>query len=250
MKKYYTTPMSNLAGAALLLLALLMSATASYAINGCSAPTSGGTITATTTTICYGGTVTVTNETAASNGNGTGTLTYTWQINTASTTFEDIPGAVSETYEYVGTLTQTTWFRRLALVCDEGQSVNWESAASSNVIKITVQPYLIYRSATTGSWSDTTTWEQAIVENPNGDGDWAAATSFPGEITNDCPSPQVTILVGHSMEILTGSTIDIPNLKVEAGGKLTIKSGGKIFVQEKLQLDQSAGAAIVVESSP
>lgn len=49
------------------------------------------------------------------------------------------------------------------------------------------------------------------------------------------------------MEIQPGSDIVIPNLEIKATGKLTIKSGGKIFVQNQLKLDESAGAAIVVE---
>jgi hypothetical protein len=49
------------------------------------------------------------------------------------------------------------------------------------------------------------------------------------------------------MVILNGSTIDIPNLKIEGTGKLTIQSGGKIYVQDQLQLDENAGGAILVE---
>jgi hypothetical protein len=108
-------------------------------------------------------------------------------------------------------------------------------------VEITVNPLLQYRTAQTGNWITLSNWEQY-----NGTS-WVAATTYPGEIINDCPSPQVTILEGHSMEILNGSTIDIPNLKVEAEGKLTINTGGKIFVQDQLQLDQNAGGAIVVE---
>ena len=48
-----------------------------------------------------------------------GDLEYQWQISTSSPTFVDIPDAVSTTYTHVGTVTQTTWFRRLAKVTCE-----------------------------------------------------------------------------------------------------------------------------------
>jgi hypothetical protein len=59
----------------------------------------------------------------------------------------------------------------------------------------------------------------------------------------------VTIQTSHQMEIQTGSSINIHNLKIENTGKLTINSGGKIFVQQQLQLDENARGAIVVESN-
>jgi hypothetical protein len=46
-------------------------------------------------------------------------LEYQWQISTSNPTFVDIPGAVSENYSHTGTVTQTTWFRRLAYVTCE-----------------------------------------------------------------------------------------------------------------------------------
>lgn len=74
----------------------------------------------------------------------------------------------------------------------------------------------------------------------------ASTSSYPGQISNGCDNPLVTIQTGHQMVIQTGSTIDIPNLKIEGTAKLTIKSGGKIYVQDQLQLDQNAAGAIII----
>ena len=109
-------------------------------------------------------------------------------------------------------------------------------------VTITVNPLLQYRTTNSGTWTTLANWQQY-----NGSS-WVAATSYPGQIvSNDCPDPKVTIQMGHQMEIQTGSSINIPNLKIENTGKLTIKSGGKIFVQQQLQLDENADGAIVVE---
>ncbi|MBE0636937.1 MAG: HYR domain-containing protein, partial [Bacteroidales bacterium] len=64
----------------------------------------------------------------------TGDLEYQWQISTVSPIFVDIPGAVSETYTHVGTVTQTTWFRRLVRVTCE---TAW---MESNTLQVDVDP--------------------------------------------------------------------------------------------------------------
>ncbi len=110
-------------------------------------------------------------------------------------------------------------------------------------VEITVNPLLQYRTAQTGNWTTPDSWQQY-----NGSS-WVAATSYPGQMTNSCSNPLATIRTAHQMEIQSGSNIDIPNLKIEATGKLTIEPGGKIFVQDQLQLDESAGEAIVVGTS-
>jgi hypothetical protein len=95
-------------------------------------PTDGGSIAA-NQTICYNTTPAAFSSSTLPTGH-TGTLEYQWQISIASPTFVDIPGAASETYAYVGTVTQTTWFRRLARVTCE---TNW---VSSNVVQVVVNP--------------------------------------------------------------------------------------------------------------
>lgn len=53
------------------------------------------------------------------------------------------------------------------------------------------------------------------------------------------------------MEVAAGSVIEIPNLEIQtdldSSGKVTVKRGGKLTVQSQLQLDQSNGAAIIIE---
>jgi len=115
------------------------------------------------------------------------------------------------------------------------------SAGCASVI-ITVNQLLQYRTVQSGNWTTLANWEQY-----NGS-TWVTATSYPGQIiSNACLNPLVTIRTAHQMEIQSGSNINIPNLKIEGTGKLTIKSGGRIFVQDQLQLNQNSGGAIVVE---
>ncbi|MCX6251583.1 MAG: cohesin domain-containing protein [Bacteroidetes bacterium] len=83
-------------------------------------------------TICYGTAATVFTSVAAT---GTGTITYQWQNSTTDglSGFNNIPGVTNETYS-AGTLTTTTWYRRIA-----SSTVNITVvSASSNAVKITV----------------------------------------------------------------------------------------------------------------
>ena len=108
-------------------------------------------------------------------------------------------------------------------------------------IEVIVNPLIQYRSKQSGNWTTFANWEQY-----NGSS-WVDATSYPGEISNDCNNPQVTILDGNQMEIQTGTNINIPNLEIKSSGKVTIKSRGKLTVNDILQLDKSSGASIIIE---
>ncbi len=120
-------------------------------------------------------------------------------------------------------------------------ATNSAGTAYGNEISFTTLQQ-IFRSKNGGIWTDIANWEQS-----NGV-DWVDATNFPGDApTTGTANPLVTIQTGHQMEIQSGSTIDIPNLKINGTGKLTIKSGGKIYVQDQLHLDENAGGAILVE---
>ena len=110
-----------------------------------------------------------------------------------------------------------------------------------NTVSWTADRLQQFKTIASGSWISASTWKQF-----NGT-DWVDATTYPGEITNACANPLVTIQAGHEIEIATTLEITIPNLEIKDTGKLTIKSGGKLVVQGKVQLDESAGAAIVVE---
>jgi uncharacterized protein (TIGR02145 family) len=67
----------------------------------------------------------------------TGTLEYKWQSSVTGSTsgFSDIPGSNSPSYS-PGTVTQTTWYQRLAMVTCMS---DWSGAVASNVVQVTVQ---------------------------------------------------------------------------------------------------------------
>lgn len=114
-----------------------------YAIWNCNNPTDGGQI-AGNQTICYDNTQPDQDLTELSlpGGTLTGELEYKWQMNTVDPDVEanwsDFPGAVSNTLiaNEIGSLTQSTWFRRLVQAVCLTQD-DWQV---SNVVKITVAP--------------------------------------------------------------------------------------------------------------
>jgi len=201
----------------------------------CYNPTNGGTI-GTSQTICSGASPAILTQTAAPGGSPVGTLQYKWQTSTTSSSagFTDITGATAISYQ-PGSLTQTTWYKRLV-------KVDCESAwMESDVAEVAVIPLLQYRTIQSGNWTTLANWQQYNGTN------WVAATSYPGQISNSCASPMVNIQANHQMEIPNGIIIIIPNLKVESGAKSIVKPGGKLDVRIQLQLDKQSGAAIVVE---
>jgi len=104
----------------------------------CANPSSGGAITI-PSGVCSGFAPATLFDSVAPSGQN-GTLKYQWQSSvTGDTTgFTDITDADTSFYT-PGGLTVTTWFRRLAgVTCKTG----WTGAASSNVVKIAVQPLL------------------------------------------------------------------------------------------------------------
>lgn len=195
------------------------------------APTTiGGTL-----TICSGQTTTLT----ADGGNEGSGATYEW--GTGSTVGVNIiSGANTASYTTdVLTSNTTFWVQRVGTApCN-----TWKTGGVTRTI--TVNPLLQYRSKQSGNWTNLANWEQY-----NGIS-WVAATSYPGQIANACASPMVSVQAGHHMEVALGSLIEIPNLEIMATlnspGKVTVKNGAKLTVQGQLQLDQSNGAAIVVE---
>ena len=104
-------------------------------VNTCTNPSGGGTI-ATAQEICSGNAPSAFTSILAPSGYF-GTLEYKWQSSTTSSSsdFIDISSSNSETYT-PGTLTQTTWFRRIARV----DCADWSGAATSNVLEVTVNP--------------------------------------------------------------------------------------------------------------
>jgi uncharacterized protein (TIGR02145 family) len=97
-----------------------------------------------------------------------------------------------------------------------------------------------FRTAGSGNWTSLGTWEQD-------NGSWVAATSFPGQTSTDAV---VTIQAGHQVSINPGYDIIIDDINVEATGKLTVLTGGKISINEEMGLAGSTEAAIVVNNEP
>ncbi len=113
----------------------------------CTNPTVAGTI-GSDQIICSGGTPSpLTSILGASNYGGT--LEYKWQHSTTDETtgFTDISDSDSDDF-VPGTLTVTTWFKRLARVSCRG---DWTGAVESNVVKITIDETPPVVSAKTGS---------------------------------------------------------------------------------------------------
>ncbi len=102
----------------------------------CTNPNNGGTI-ATDQTICSGTPPDTFTSSAAPSGHF-GTLEYKWQYSTigSSSGFSDISSSNSATYT-AGTLTATTYYKRLARVTCMS---DWSGAAESNVLKVSVSP--------------------------------------------------------------------------------------------------------------
>ena len=138
----------------------------------------------------------------------------------------------------VSPTTTTTYFAR------NYDNSQFSSACAS--VTITVNPLLQYRSKAGLDYSSPRNWTTAANWEQYNGSSWVAATSYPGEISNACSSPLVTILTGHQIEI-SGVNITLPNLKMEGTGKLVVRSTAKLYVNGQLQLDQNSAGAIVVE---
>ncbi len=99
----------------------------------------------------------------------------------------------------------------------------------------------------TGNWNDLSTWEQAIAENPTEESDWAAATSYPGQVANTDGHgvPLVKVRPGHVVRI-DGYEIVFDHVEIKGEGKIIINnSASKLTINGELKMD--ADASIVVE---
>ncbi len=173
---------------------------------------------------------------------------FCWSMNTAIPTIasdnsNDLGGASS-----IGTFSanitelssNTTYYVRAYATNDEGTSYG-------EVVVFETQPILIYRSVATGNWNDLSTWEQAIAENPTEEADWAAATSYPGQVANadGWGVPLVKVRSGHTVRIY-GYEIVFDHVEIKGEGKIIINnSAGKLTINGELKMD--AGTSIVME---
>lgn len=180
--------------------------------------------------ICVNGSSTELSVTVTGDG-----LSYQWYQNTVNEASGGAPVGTNTNTHTSSTSEPGTFYYYVVITGDCGSETSTVSGA------VTINPLLQYRSKESGNWTEITNWQQY-----NGTS-WVEATSYPGEISNDCDDPLVCIQAGHQMEIQAGTSITIPNLEIKANGRLTVKNGGKIVIEVKLELDEQAGAAIVVE---
>ena len=92
-----------------------------------------GTINTVTNTICSGGTPAALTPVAVASA--TGNISYRWESGLDTVTFNAIPSTNSSTY-VPGSLTQTTFFRRITISTFNGKACE----ESSNILEITVTP--------------------------------------------------------------------------------------------------------------
>jgi hypothetical protein len=176
----------------------------------CVDPTSGGTI-ATSQTGTSPFNPNAFTSTSLPTGH-TGTLEYKWQssITSSTTGFSDISGATSTTYDPAA-LTKTTWFRRLSRVTC---SSDWTTAASSNVIKITVTP-INWTGTTSNLWNVATNWSTGVVPTTN---DNISISTGTPELNTDFDvagalvisgTASLTVQPGYTLSVAAGGTISL-----------------------------------------
>ena len=170
------------------------------ALQICINPTSGGTIaTAQSGTTPFDPSA-FTSTTAASGE--TGVIEYKWQFSTTSSSdgFNDIASSNSGTYD-AGSLTQTTWYKRLARVTCKS---DWTGAAESNVLEVTVVSSVTWNGSVSADWNTAANWTPAYVP-----------TSGVG----------VVILASGSNTPVPPASVSLANLSLEAGKTLALGSG-------------------------
>jgi hypothetical protein len=187
-----------------------------------------------TQTICYGTTPQQLSATAPTGGHsayGKGPVgyTYQWQYKSVDQKYPDswIDILLAEALTYQpGTLTQTTTYRLVQTdaFCNPDQTVYTDE------VTVTVNPFTVYRSLTTGDWESPATWEQ----QHNGSV-WVAATSYPGGTLSYCGAPLATIRNGHTV------TMD----QHESFGSVVVEDGGELILGQDPNLKKSFGLEVI-----
>ncbi len=181
-------------------------------ITTCTPLTSGGTIAA-AQTICHG-TSPEAFTSVTPPAVHLGYLEYQWQLNTSTptATWMDV-GTVTTAADYyhAHALTQTTWFRRLARVsCDP---VSWETAVSSNVVKVNVLTTNAtdhFRSTANGNWDNISIWESS-ADNTT----WCAATLVPA-------GDAASVVINHHISLAGNATVG--DITISADQTLDLKN--------------------------
>jgi len=166
----------------------------------CANPSDGGTIAA-SQAVCPGANPDPFTSVSPASGQ-TGILEYKWQKSIDNVVFEDIPASNTEGLAYSNSISDTTWFKRLARVdCMS----DWIGAAESNTIQVDVGRRDRYRTKASGDWNDPTVWEYY-----NGT-QWTDAVNYPSVSTVNCTNPVATVQDGDTITVATN--ISFGNVK-------------------------------------
>jgi len=214
----------------------------------CDDPTSGGDIDGNQSGDSPFSPATLTSISGASGH--TGTLEYKWQSSTTSSSagFSDISGANSTTYT-PGTLTQTTWFKRLARVdCRSG----WTEAASSDVVQITVigpatQLALTTSAAGAASGAAFTTQPVVAIRDSSGNTVTSDSTSVVTMTVSSGATVIGTATATASSGVATFSTVGLSG--PAAAYTLTFSSGSLTTDTQSITLGTGAAAQLALTTS-
>jgi gliding motility-associated-like protein len=207
-----------------------------------------------TQSVCIGtAAVAFTSLSPATGGNGT--ITYRWQSSQDNITFTDIPGATALTYT-AGTLSQTTYFRRVAVSGDQEFATNTVVVTVNKAVPPIVTPagplFLVTGGSFTLSsttavaymWSNSATTQSITVTAPGG---------YRVTITdaNGCKDTSNLVAVSPPPPVTINATYIIgnPNNPPNSGGQVTGLPGAQL----KYYLLSAGGTVIpvpVLPSSP
>jgi gliding motility-associated-like protein len=204
-----------------------------------------------TQSVCIGSpAVAFTSLSPATGGNGT--INYRWQSSLDNITFTDIPGATALTYA-AGTLSQTTYFRRVAVSGDQEFATNVVLVTVNKAIPPAVTPagplFLVTGgnftlSSTTAVayiWSNSATTQSITVTAPGG---------YRVTITdaNGCKDTSNLVAVSPPPPLTVNATYIIgnPNNPPNSGGQVTGLPGAQL----KYYLLSAGGTVIPVPALP
>ena len=120
-------------------------------------------------------------------------------------------------------------------------STDGSKMAATSSVTVSVAEY---RSATTGLWSDTNSWQVSL----DGGASWATATVVPTAAN----STNITVQAGHTITL--SSTVAVDDCVVQSGGQITVSgatltlSGTGLDVSGVLKIADSASSLITGDS--
>jgi len=183
---------------------------------------------------------------------GNGTITYRWQSSLDNVTFNDIPGATALTYA-AGTLSQTTYFRRVAVSGDQEFATNVVVVTINKAVPPIVTPAgplflvtggsftLTSTTAVAYMWSNSATTQSITVTAPGG---------YRVTITdaNGCKDTSNLVAVSPPPPVTINATYIIgnPNNPPNSGSQVTGLPGAQL----KYYLLSAGGTVIPVPALP